>query len=230
MEDTDVLLQHIAEAFDRGYGRIKLKVRPAHDIDVLHTVRAAFPDGGFLIDCNCGYTIDDLDVFRAMDELDLLMIEQPFAYDNLVDHATLQRAVRTPICLDEGCTSVQTARAAIELGACRVMNIKPPRVGGIRNSMAIIDLCAERGVGAWIGCFTETAIGSGCNLALASIPGISMVCEIFPTERFYDEEITATRMDLSGPGTMRPLDVSASGCAPTLAQLEARALQHVRVT
>src|SRR5262249_45190309 len=141
----DHLLARIQASVDGGYQRIKLKVQPDRDLVVLEEVRRTFPDVAFHIDGNCGYTLDDWPMFEALDKLGLVMIEQPLGYGDLIDHARLQARMETAICIDESCSSVEAARAAIELDACRIINIKPPRVGGLTNSLKIAALCADAG-------------------------------------------------------------------------------------
>ena len=222
----DELLDRIQQAFDAGYTRIKLKVRPDRDIEMLNEVRRAFPKGQFHIDGNCGYSIDDMPMFEKLDRLDLVMIEQPLGYGDLVEHARLQRAINTPICLDESCVSVPATRAAIELGSCKIINIKPPRVGGLANSIRIPDVCRKGNMPCWVGSMLETSIGTATNLAFASLPGINLPCDAFPSRRFYAQEITERELGLSGPGTMRPLDLPSSAHVPLASRLSARVVSH----
>src|SRR5207253_10083783 len=138
-------------AVDQGFPRVKLKFRPGWDLPMLRAVRRAFPQQTFHIDCNSGYQLSDLPLFREVDELNLAMIEQPLAHDDLLDHATLQSQIRTPICLDESITSVDRARQALAVGACGYVNIKPGRVGGLTNAVAIHNLCHRQGIPCWVG-------------------------------------------------------------------------------
>ncbi len=227
---VDDLLARIDASFRSGYQRIKLKVSPERDLVVLREVRRAFPDGAFHIDCNCGYTLDDWDMFEQLDELGLVMIEQPLGYGDVVDHAKLQRRMRTAICLDESCSSVPAMKAAIDLESCRIVNIKPPRVGGLANSLEIAALCGEAGIDCWVGSMLESSIGASANLALASLPGIELPSDVFPSRRFYDEEITEREFELCDPGLMRPLAEPASALTPMPTRLEQRTIAHRRVT
>ena len=221
----DDLLARIQGAFDAGYRRIKLKVRPERDLAMLQEVRRAFPHGQFHIDGNCGYSLDDMPMFEKLDALGLTMIEQPLGYGDLVEHAKLQRAIATPICLDESCQSVAAARAAIELGSCRIMNIKPPRVGGLGNSLRILALCEEAGIPCWVGSMLESAVGTATNLAFASLPAITLPCDAFPSARFYPEDITRDPLALSSPGMMRPVDAPSPAFAPDPDRLARRTLR-----
>jgi O-succinylbenzoate synthase len=228
-DSMDDLLGRIERATASGYTRIKLKVRPERDLDVLRQVRNAFPAVRFHIDGNCGYTLRDLPMFEKLDKLGLMMIEQPLQYGDLVDHAKLQRAIETPICLDESCNSISAAAAAIELGSCKIMNIKPPRVGGLSNSRRILELCRQAAMPAWVGSMLETSIGTVSNLAFATLRGVTLPCDAFPSQRFYDQEITALPTVLSGPGRMRPPDAPASEYLPLAQQVRERTIRHVEV-
>src|SRR5262249_6545191 len=145
------LLDRVGAAVAAGFRRVKLKCRPGWDLPMVRAVRQAFPTTGFHIDCNSGYGLGDAPLFRALAEFGLAMYEQPLAHDDLLDHAALQQQVQTPICLDESITSVDKARKALAIGACRYVNIKPGRVGGLTNAVAIHDLCQRRGVPCWVG-------------------------------------------------------------------------------
>ena len=228
-QSLDDLLARIDNAFEAGYKRIKLKVSPDRDLIVLREVRRAFPDGAFHIDCNCAYTLDDWHMFEELDDLGLVMIEQPLSYGDIVNHAKLQDRMATAICLDESCTSVDVTKSAIELGSCRIMNIKPPRVGGLANSLAIANLCFDAGIDCWVGSMLESAIGASVNLALASLPQVQLPSDVFPSKRFYEEEISENDLQLSGPGLMRPFPGPANAFAPVLSRVEQRTIAHLTV-
>lgn len=153
-----------------GYARIKLKIAPSEDIAFVAAVREAFPRATLQVDANSAYSLGDVDVFEAMDDLDLLLIEQPLGPDDIVDHRILQQQLKTPICLDESIHSPDDARHALELGSCRIINIKPGRVGGYRQSRLIHDLSRDRGAPVWCGGMLETNVGRAHNVALASLP------------------------------------------------------------
>ncbi len=189
-DSIDALLKKIAVAVEQGFPRIKLKFRPGWDIAMLAAVRKEFPTATIHIDCNSGYTLDDVDLFRRVDEFELAMIEQPLAHDDVVDHAKLQARIRTPICLDESITSVARTRQAIELGSCRYVNVKPGRVGGLTNAVAIHDLCRDAGVPCWVGGMLESAIGARICVALAMLGNFTYPADIFPSRRFYAEDLS----------------------------------------
>jgi O-succinylbenzoate synthase len=189
MDSLDDLVKSVGEAVDAGFKRVKLKFRPGWDIEMLEAVRGTFPKLTMHIDCNSGYRIDDLPMFHEIDHFDLAMIEQPLQHDDLVDHAKLAKEIDTPICLDESITSLDRARQAIELGSCRWVNIKPGRVGGLTNARAIHDLCRDAGIPCWVGGMLESAVGASLCVALATLDNFTYPADIFPSSRFYREDL-----------------------------------------
>jgi O-succinylbenzoate synthase len=228
-EDIEGLLRRIQAAIDLGHERVKLKVKPGHDLHVLRAVRREFPRLVCHIDCNSGYTLKDLELFRRIDELGLAMIEQPLRHDDLIDHARLQKALATPICLDESCNSVASARAAIEIGACRYMNVKPGRVGGLQNAIDIHDLCRAAGIPCWVGGMIESSVGAGICLELATLPNFTYPADIFPSRRFFTEEISARELALSSPGRMRVEDATPWPYVPIEERLQRRTVSTTTV-
>jgi len=226
MEHISLLLDTIEGAVAAGYQRVKLKYRPGWDLDMVAAVRARFPDLTVHIDCNSAYTLDALDMFRQLDAFGLAMIEQPLAHDDLVDHATLQAAIETPLCLDESITSPAKARKAIEIGACRWVNIKPGRVGGITNALAIHDCCADAGIPCWVGGMLESAVGASHCLALATLPNIKYPSDIFPSARFYQRDLATPPMVHSGPSQFRASDAPGAGAEPVPATLAQCTVEH----
>ncbi|MGQ9650922.1 MAG: o-succinylbenzoate synthase [Phycisphaerae bacterium] len=220
MESIDALLGKIDQALKAGYKRVKLKYAPGWDLPVIQAVRGAFPDAVFHIDCNSGYTLADLDMFRQLDSYNLAMIEQPLMYDDLVDHATLQKQIHTPICLDESVTSPDKVRKAIEIGSCRWINIKPVRVGGHTPALKIHDLCQDEGIGCWVGGMLESGIGAAHCLAAATLSNIRYPCDVFPSSRFFHKDLSVPDWHLSGPSRMTAIDAPGIGCDPDPAMLE----------
>ncbi|MCP4642804.1 MAG: o-succinylbenzoate synthase [bacterium] len=220
MGSIDQLIDAIQGAVDAGYKRVKLKYRPGWDLDMVAAVRERFPDTTFHIDCNSAYSLDDLDMFKELDRFGLAMIEQPLAHDDLIDHATLQAAIKTPICLDESITSPAKARKAIQIGACKWVNIKPGRVGGITNALAIHDLCRDAGVPCWIGGMLESAIGASHCLALATLPNIHYPSDIFPTDRFFERDLGTPPMVHSAASQFSPKPDPGIGAVPDPEMLE----------
>jgi O-succinylbenzoate synthase len=230
LEKPEYLLEKIEGALEAGFPRIKLKIRHGWDLDVLRLVRQTFPDAVFHADANSGYTLDDADLFRAMDELNLAMIEQPLAHDDLLDHAELATLIDTPICLDESITSVARARKAIEIGAADFINIKPGRVGGITNAVGILEVARTNDIPCWIGGMLESAIGASHCMALATLPGMGYAADIFPTDRFFARDLTPQDVNLSAPGQITAFDGPGIGCAPELDQVAQFTVQHTELS
>ena len=204
-DSLDMLLGNIQRAVDAGFPRIKLKVAPGWDLDVLRTVCATFPKMTFHIDCNAGYTLDDLPFFKAIDGLGLAFIEQPLHYADVLDHAELARQIETPVCLDETITSVKAAEQAIQVGACRYINIKPGRTGGLSNSLAVHDLAQEAGIPVWVGGMLESAVGAAFCIELATLPNFTYPGDVFPSSRFYERDLATPQLELTPQLTFEPL-------------------------
>lgn len=187
--DFGTLSTLIDQYLGEGYRRIKLKIGPGNDVDAVRRVRERFPTIPLQVDANSAYTLDDVDTLRALDAFDLLLIEQPLAHDDIIDHATLQRSLRTPLCLDESLHTAADARKALDLGACRVVNIKVSRVGGLLEARRIHDLCRSRGVPVWCGGMHEFGIGRAANVALASLPGFTLPGDVSGSDKYYREDL-----------------------------------------
>lgn len=200
--DEETLLEVVQGYIRQGYRRVKLKIAPGHDVVPVRLVREAFPDLRLQVDANSAYRRADLPVFQQLDDFNLLMIEQPLAEDDLVDHAELQSRLRTPICLDESIRSPRHARQAMDLKAARIINIKPARVGGIAQAVAVHDMCFERAVAVWCGGMLETGIGRASNLAMASLPGFSLPGDISGTKRYYTRDIALPEFVLNPDSTI----------------------------
>jgi o-succinylbenzoate synthase len=185
-----------------GYRRIKLKVAPGSDVDFVVAVRAAYPQAVLQVDANSAYSLADAPTFHDMDRLDLLLIEQPLGPDDIVDHAQLQRELNTPICLDESVHSPDDARHALDLGSCRIINIKPGRVGGHLQSRALHDLCLARQSPVWCGGMLETNVGRAHNVALAALPGFSLPGDISASARYYERDIAQPGFVLNDDSTI----------------------------
>ena len=201
-DSLDTLMRKIQGAIDEGFPRIKLKFRPGWDVDMVAAVRSTFPDFTFHIDCNAAYTPADTEMFRRLDRYRLAMIEQPLADDgmSLVNHADLQAVLDTPLCLDESALSLAHVEAAIRLKACRVVNIKMARVGGLEASRRIQALCAQHGIPCWVGGMLETAVGGAICAELATLPNFTYAGDIFPSSYFYDADLGKPEIVLSGRG------------------------------
>ncbi|MDT8902599.1 o-succinylbenzoate synthase [Anaeroselena agilis] len=192
------LLEKIEKYLAEGYHRTKIKIKPGKDIEVLREVRRHYPDIVLTVDANSDYTLADIELFKAMDDLNLQYIEQPLAEDDIVDHAVLQKAIKTPICLDESIVSVDTARKAIELGSCKIINIKSSRCGGLYESKKIHDLCQKNNIPVWVGGMTELGIGRVQNISFASLPNFaSLAHDIAASKRYFAEDITLPVVDIT---------------------------------
>lgn len=229
LDSTDALLKHIGEAVNKGFPRVKVKFRPGWDLPMLRAVRRAFPDIVLHIDCNSAYRLEHAPLFAALEEFRLAMIEQPLAHDDLLDHAALQKQLRTPICLDESITSLDRARQALAVGACRSINVKPGRVGGLTNALAIHDLCRQQGVPCWVGGMLESAVGVAHCVALATLPNFTYPADIFPSSRFYRQDLAEPEIVLSGPSRVNALERPGIGTAPEQTRLARMMLDHTAV-
>jgi O-succinylbenzoate synthase len=196
MDAVGDLLAAIGPAVQEGFPRVKLKFRPGWDVPMLRAVRSEFPRQTFHIDCNSGYKLADVALFREVDELNLAMIEQPLAHDDLVDHAALQAQIRTPVCLDESITGLHRAEKAIQLKSCRYVNVKPGRVGGLTNAVKIHNACQAAGIPCWVGGMLESAVGASHCVALAMLPNFTYPADIFPSSRFYREDLSDPPLEL----------------------------------
>lgn len=190
-DSIEATLRTVGTYLDAGYVRIKLKVRPGWDIAPVRAVRAGFGDDLLLqVDANAAYSLADAHLLRPLDDFNLLLIEQPLHEDDLRQHAQLAALLRTPICLDESITSARAAADAIALGACRIINIKPGRVGGYLEARRIHDLAVAQGIAVWCGGMLETGLGRGANAALAALQGFVLPGDISGSDRFYEQDIT----------------------------------------
>jgi len=199
----EALLARIEEELAGGYQRVKLKIKPGRDAEIAEAVRERFPDLAFMLDANSAYTLEDAPVFERIDAVRPTMIEQPLAHDDIVDHAALQRRIRTPICLDESIHSDDDARKAIEIGATKVINIKAGRVGGLASAKRIHDVCSSRGIPVWCGGMLEMGIGRAHNVHLASLPGFSLPGDVAASARYFETEIIGESFTVEPDGTMR---------------------------
>ena len=185
-----------------GYRRIKIKIAPGSDLALVEAIRRKHPTVPLQVDANSAYELSDIGIFRAMDPYGLLLIEQPLSCDDIYDHSKLQAELKTPICLDESIHSLADARAALELKSCRVINIKPGRVGGFTESKKIHDLCASMNIPVWHGGMLESGIGRAGNVALASLPNFTLPGDISASKRYYKEDIVDPAFEVAADGTM----------------------------
>lgn len=184
-----LLLETIEENVAAGYKRIKIKIKPGWDVDVLREVLKQFPETPIMADANSAYTLADIDHLRQLDDLNLMMIEQPLASDDIVDHATLQANLTTPICLDESIHSFEDTRKAVQLGSCKIINIKIGRVGGLTESKRIHDYCLEHGIDVWCGGMLEAGVGRAHNIALTTLNGFTLPGDTAGSSRYWEKDI-----------------------------------------
>jgi len=206
------LVEKAGAALAEGYRKIKIKIKPGKDVEYVRAVREAFPDAPLMADANNAYTLDDTDALVAMDDLDLMMFEQPLAWEDIVRHAELQKRLKTPICLDESITSLDRAQDMVTLGAGRLINIKPGRVGGFAQSLAIHDYCESTGIPVWCGGMLESGIGRAYNVALASLSNFLKPGDLSPSARYWTRDIVTPEWTMATDGMVRvPLDQPGLG-------------------
>jgi O-succinylbenzoate synthase len=199
---VDALDERVSRFLGLGYRRIKLKIKPGADVSVVAEIRRRHPHILLSVDANAAYTLDDAGVLRQLDAFRLLMIEQPLAHDDLLDHARLQTRLQTAICLDESITGHDRARQALDTGACRVVNMKIGRVGGYSEALRIHDLCLERGVPLWCGGMLESGIGRAHNVALASLAGFTLPGDISGSARYFERDVVLPPVEVAADGTI----------------------------
>ncbi len=199
---ADALIAKIEDYLLQGYGRIKIKIKPGYDLDTVQRVRARFPRILLQVDANSAYRLPDAPLFQAMDGFGLLLIEQPLGWDDIYEHSKLQAQLETPICLDESIHSLGQAALALELKACKVINIKPARVSGFTESRRIHDLCQAHGIPVWCGGMLETGIGRAGNVALASLSNFTLPGDISASNRYYTEDIAEPLFALNPDSTL----------------------------
>jgi len=196
------LLERVDHYLALGYQRIKLKIKPGWDVDIVAEVRQRHPDILLSADANSAYTLDDREHLKRLDDFNLLMLEQPLEHDDLLDHAQLQRELATPICLDESITGLRQAKKALEIGSCQMINIKVGRVGGYLQALAIHDLCYSKGIPVWCGGMLESGIGRAHNIALASLPGFTLPGDISASSRYFARDVIVPEVDVAPDGTV----------------------------
>ncbi len=199
---TEILVKTVGKFIETGYRRIKIKIKPGRDVSEAEAVRRAFPEIKLQVDANSAYSLETADILKPLDDLNLLLIEQPLFEDDIWDHHKLQKQLRTPICLDESIISPRHARYALEMESCRIINIKPGRVGGLSQGKEIHDMCLPAGIPVWCGGMLETGIGRASNLAIASLPGFSLPGDISASDRYYRKDVTHERFSLNTDSTI----------------------------
>jgi len=227
-DSIDELVDQVAREREAGYRRIKIKVKPGWDLAPVEAIRARFGDVPLMVDANAAYTVGDADHLAALDRFGLMMIEQPLDYDDLCDHATLQRRLSTAICLDESIDSPRRAEDAIALGACRIVNIKPGRVGGIAESIRLHDVCQQHGVPVWHGGMLESGIGRAHNIHIASLANFSLPGDIAASRRYFEPDLIEPGISVRADGTIPVPD--GPGIGVTIVEERVERATHERLT
>lgn len=213
--DPAALVQRARAAAADGYRKIKIKIMPGADIEFVAAVRAALPDAHLMADANNAYTLADAEHLARLDEFGLMMVEQPLEREDLVQHAELQRRIRTPLCLDESITSLARAENMITLGSGRIINIKPGRVGGFAPALAIHDAAQKHGIPVWCGGMLESGIGRAYNVALASLPNFTLPGDLSPSTRYWERDVVTPEWTMSTDGLVDvPFDAVGIGVQP----------------
>ncbi len=202
-DSVEQTLNIIEKRLNEGYTRIKLKIKPGWDVELARGVRKIYPEITMMLDANSAYTLADADHLRELDEFQLLMLEQPLGHDDIYEHSKLQPRLQSAICLDESIHTVNDVKMALELGACKIINLKPARVGGFTESLKIYEVCVENDVPLWVGGLLETGIGRAANLAFASLPGVTLPSDISATNRYYDPDLTEPVFELAENSTIK---------------------------
>jgi O-succinylbenzoate synthase len=201
-ESAAALVKTVESYLEKGYRRVKIKIKPGREVEETSAVRRAYPDLLLQVDANSAYTLETMQALKPLDDLDLLLIEQPLYEDDIWDHRKLQAGLKTPICLDESIVSPRHARYALEMEACRIINIKPARVAGLSQGIAIHDYCRAHNMPVWCGGMLETGVGRASNLAIASLPGFILPGDISASDRYYQRDITRERFVLNSDSTI----------------------------
>jgi O-succinylbenzoate synthase len=202
-DSLDELAAAVGKELSAGYQRIKIKVKPGKELPQVKRLREEFPGIKLMVDANSAYRMEDWPLLKQLESFYLMMIEQPLGWDDLYAHVELQKKLDTPICLDECIHSEQQARAAILLGACKIINIKMGRVGGYRVAKRIHDLCEQNGMPVWCGGMLESGIGRAHNIALSTLPNFTLPGDVSASRRYWDEDIIEPEVTVSAQGTIR---------------------------
>lgn len=227
----DALVEKVRSALAEGYRKIKLKIMPGKDVDYVRAVREAFPDAPLMADANNAYTLEDADALIAMDSMNLMMFEQPLAWEDIVRHASLQKMLKTPICLDESITSLDRAQDMVALGAGRLINIKPGRVGGFAESLAIHDFCEANAVPVWCGGMLESGIGRAYNVALASLSNFHKPGDLSPSARYWSQDIVTPEWTMSADGMVTvPLETPGIGVTVNVGRIDDLTVRSTTLT
>jgi len=217
---TAGLIAKVDEALAAGYQRIKIKIKPGYDLEPVRALRQRFPHIRLMVDANSAYRMEDAPLLKALDDFYLIMIEQPLGWDDIYSHAEIQRQIQTPVCLDECIHDVENARAAIDLGACKIINIKLGRVGGHASARRIHDLCQSRGIPVWCGGMLESGIGRAHNIAMSTLANFSLPGDVSASRRYWAEDIISPEVEVTRQGTIRVPAAAGIGYEPRRDKIE----------
>jgi len=218
--NIETLLAKVEKELAAGYQRIKIKIKPGSDVEPARALRERFPRIRLMVDANSAYRLEDAPLLKQLDAFYLIMIEQPLGYDDVYSHAQLQRQLETPICLDECIHDVEHARAAIEIGACRIINIKLGRVGGHTAARRIHDLCQSKSIPVWCGGMLESGIGRAHNIAMSTLSNFTLPGDVSASKRYWDQDIIEPEVEVTRQGTIRVPTQPGIGYAPRLDRIE----------
>jgi O-succinylbenzoate synthase len=228
-DSVDELVATVKKELAAGYQRVKIKIKPGKDLEQVQRLRQEFPRIKLMVDANSAYTLEDFPLLKQLDGFYLMMMEQPLGWDDLYSHIELQKRLQTPICLDECVHTEEQARAAVELGACKIINIKLGRVGGFAMARRIHDLCQQHGIPVWCGGMLESGIGRAHNVALATLPNFSLPGDVAASKRYWAEDIIAPEVTVSPQGTIRVPTRPGIGFEPRLDLIEKLTVRKERL-
>jgi o-succinylbenzoate synthase len=217
---TDALIAKVEKELGAGYQRIKIKIKPGTDVEPARALRERFPRIRLMVDANSAYRLEDAPLLKQLDAFYLIMIEQPLGWDDIYSHARLQRQLDTPICLDECIHDIEHARAAIEIGACRIINIKLGRVGGHTAARRIHDLCQAKSIPVWCGGMLESGIGRAHNIAMSTLANFTLPGDVSASRRYWDEDIIEPEVEVTRQGTIRVPALPGIGYKPRLDRID----------
>ena len=222
----ETLIAKVEKELAAGYQRVKIKIKPGNDVEPARALRQRFPRLRLMVDANSAYSLEDALLLQQLDQFFLIMIEQPLGYDDIYSHAALQRQLETPICLDECIHDIEHARAAIEIAACKIINMKLGRVGGHTAARRIHDLCQSKSIPVWCGGMLESGIGRAHNLAMSTLPNFTLPGDLSASRRYWAEDIIEPEVEVTPKGTIRVPTAPGIGYAPRLDRIEALTKQR----
>jgi o-succinylbenzoate synthase len=222
----EVLIAKVEKELAAGYQRVKIKIKPGNDVEPARALRQRFPRLRLMVDANSAYSLEDALLLQQLDQFFLIMIEQPLGYDDIYSHAALQRQLETPICLDECIHDIEHARAAIEIAACKIINMKLGRVGGHTAARRIHDLCQSKSIPVWCGGMLESGIGCAHNIAMSTLPNFTLPGDVSASRRYWTEDIIEPEVEITPKGTIRVPTAPGIGYAPRLDRIEALTKQR----